>query len=67
VVTAAEGAIRDLEITIRPRIIPPSPVPTPGQQLALGLADSANDKPDDDTESSPRPRRIGWAKLLARV
>ena len=43
------------------------PVPTPGQQLALGLADSANDKPDDDTESSPRPRRLGWAKLLARV
>ena len=25
-----------------PRIIPPSAVPTPGQQLALGLADSAN-------------------------
>ena len=52
---------------LRARIIPPSPVPTPGQQLALGLADSANDKPDDDTESSPRPRRLGWAKLLARV
>ena len=52
---------------LRPRIIPPSPVPTPGQQLALGLADSANDKPDHDTESSPRPRRLGWAKLLARV
>ncbi len=52
---------------------PPSPashhcaVPTPGQQLALGLADFANDKPDDDTESSPRPRRLVWAKLLARV
>ena len=52
---------------LRPRIIPPSPVPTPGQQLALGLAGSANDRPDDDTESSPRPRRLGWAKLLARV
>ena len=52
---------------LRARIIPPSPVPTPGQQLALGLAASANDKPDDDTESSPRPPRIGWAKLLARV
>ena len=46
---------------LRPRIIPPSPVPTPGQQLALGLADSASGKPDD-TESSPRPRRLGWAK-----
>ena len=31
------------------------------------LAGSANDRPDDDTESSPRPRRLGWAKLLARV
>jgi hypothetical protein len=51
---------------LRPRIIPPSPVPTPGQQLALGLADSASGKPDD-TESSPRPRRLGWAKLLAGV
>ena len=30
---------------LRPRIIPPSPVPTPGQQLALGHADFANDKP----------------------
>ena len=59
---------------LRPRIIPPSAVrrppsavPTPGQQLALGLADFANDKPDDDTEFSPRPRCLGWAKLLARV
>ncbi|MBK7826931.1 transposase [Nannocystis sp.] len=48
---------------LRARIIPPSPVPTPGQQLALGLAASANDKPDDDTESSPRPpqHRLGQA------
>ena len=52
---------------LRPRIIAPSPVPTPGQQLALALTDSANDKPDDNTESSPRPHHIGWAKLLARV
>ena len=52
---------------LRPRIIPPSALPTPGQQLALALADSANDKADDDTESSPRPRHLGWAKLLARV
>ncbi|MBK7828422.1 hypothetical protein [Nannocystis sp.] len=52
---------------LRPHIIPPSPVTLSGQQLALGLAGSANDGPDDDTESSPRPRRLGWAKLLARV
>ena len=51
---------------LRPRIIP-SAAPMPGQQLALGLADSANLKPPGDTQSSPRPRRLAWAKLLARV
>ncbi len=48
---------------LRHRIIP-SAAPMPGQQL--GLADSANLKPPDDTQSSPRPRRLAWAKLLAR-
>ena len=51
---------------LRPRIIP-SAAPMPGQQLALGLTDSANLKPPDDTQSSPRPRRLAWAKLRARV
>jgi len=51
---------------LRPRIIPPFAVPTPGQ-LPLGLADCANHKSGDATDSSPRPRRIGWAKLLARA
>ena len=50
---------------LRPRIIP-SAAPMPGQ-LGLGLADSANLKPPGDTQSSPRPRRLAWAKLLARV
>ena len=50
---------------LRPRIIP-SVVPMPGQQLALGLADSPNLKPADDTPYSPGPRRLAWAKLLAR-
>jgi len=44
---------------LRPRSIP-SAAPMPGQQLALGLADSANLKPGDDTPSSPGPRRLGW-------
>ncbi|MBL8975681.1 MAG: hypothetical protein JNK56_34080 [Myxococcales bacterium] len=43
---------------LRPRSIP-SAAPMPGQQLALGLADSANLKPGDDTPSSPGPRRLG--------
>jgi hypothetical protein len=54
---------------LRARIIPPSVVPAPEQQLALDLAGAgaANDDPDATAESSPRPRRIGWASLLARV
>ena len=63
----ASDNVYSLAFSAVARIIPPSPVPTPGQQLALGLAGSANDRPDDDTESSPRPRRLGWAKLLDRV
>ena len=52
---------------LRARIIPPSAVPAPGQQLALGLAGAVNDSANDAAESAPRPRRLGWANLLARV
>ena len=52
---------------LRARIIPPSAVPAPGQQLALGLAGAVNDSANDPAESAPRPRRLGWANLLARV
>ena len=52
---------------LRARIIPPSVVPAPEQQLTLGLAGAADDDDDDAPASSPRPSRIGWAKLLARV
>ena len=49
---------------LRARIIPPSAIP----QLTLGLVGAADDDDDDDAPaSSPRPSRIGWAKLLARV
>lgn len=54
---------------LRARILPPSRVPAPGQQLPLDLAGAgagaAND--GDATKSAPSPRRIGWANLLARV
>lgn len=50
---------------LRTRIIPPCVVPAPEQQLTLGLAGVDDD--DDAPASSPRPSRIGWAKLLARV
>ena len=50
---------------LRPRILPPSVVPASGQQLALGLDD--DDSRGAAAESSARPRRIGWANLLARV
>jgi len=57
---------------LRARIIPPSAVPAIRQQLTLGLAgagdgDDDDDDDDDAPSSSPRPSRIGWAKLLARV
>ena len=52
---------------LRARIIPPSAVPAPGQQLALGLVGAVNDSANDPAETPPRPRRLGWANLLARV
>ena len=52
---------------LRARIIPPSAVPAPELQLALDLAAAANDGSDEPAESSSRPRRLGWAGLLARV
>ena len=53
---------------LRPRIIPPSVVPAPGQQLPLGLAGAASDGPGETAEAADsRPRRLGWANLLARV
>ena len=50
---------------LRARIIPPSVVPAPEQQLTLGLVGAADDDDGDAPASSPRPSRIGWAKLLA--
>lgn len=52
---------------LRARILPPSRVPTPGQQLDLDLdlASAAND--GDAATSCASPRRLGWANLLARV
>ena len=50
---------------LRARTIPPS-VPA-HQQCALDLADAANDGSGEKAEASSRPRRLGWAKLLARV
>ena len=51
---------------LREHVIPRPSAPPPPPQLALDFA-----RPDDPAESSPtsspRPRRIGWAKLLARV
>ena len=50
---------------LREHVIP-KPAAPPPPQLALDFA-----RPDDPAESSPtslpRPRRIAWAKLLARV
>jgi hypothetical protein len=46
---------------LRERVIP-KPAAPPPPQLPLDFALSG-----DPAESSPRPRRIGWAKLLARV
>jgi hypothetical protein len=51
---------------LREHVIPRPAAPPPPPQLALDFA-----HPDDPAESSPtsspRPRRIAWAKLLARV
>ena len=47
---------------LREHVIPRPPAPPPPPQLALDFA-----LPSDPAESSPRPRRIAWAKLLARV
>lgn len=51
---------------LRERVIPRPAAPPPPPQLALDFA-----LPDDPAESSPtpspRPRRIAWAHLLARV
>ncbi|MBK8259979.1 MAG: transposase [Nannocystis sp.] len=49
----------------RARIVPAAPA-TPELQLALDLTAAANDT-RSPTDASPRPRRLGWAKLLARV
>jgi hypothetical protein len=47
---------------LREHVIPKPAAPPPPPQLALDFALSS-----DPAESSPRPRRIGWAKLLTRV
>ena len=36
-------------------------------QLALGLTSAANDTSTEAADVSPRPRRLAWADLLARV
>ena len=51
---------------LRERVIPKPAVPPPLPQLALDFA-LADDSPASSPSSSPRPRRIAWAKLLARV
>ena len=50
---------------LRARIVPPVAA-TPELQLALDLTGAANDT-RSPTDAPPRPRRVGWAKLLARV
>jgi hypothetical protein len=47
---------------LREGVIPRPATPPPPPQLALDFALA-----DDSPASSPRPRRIAWAKLLARV
>ena len=46
---------------LRERVIP-KPAAPPPPQLALDF-----DPAESSPTSSPRPRRIGWAKLLARI
>ena len=50
---------------LRARIVPAAAA-TPELQLVLDLTAAANDI-RSPTDASPRPRRLGWAKLLARV
>jgi len=53
---------------LRERVIPTPAAPAPPPQLALALDFALpNDPAASSTSSSPRPRRIGWAHLLARV
>ena len=51
---------------LREHVIPKPAVPPPPPQLALDFA-LADDSPASSPSSSPRPRRIAWAKLLARL
>ncbi len=51
---------------LRERVIPKPAAPPPPPQLALDFA-LPDDSPASSPSSSPRPRRIAWAKLLARV
>jgi hypothetical protein len=51
---------------LRERVIPKPAAPPPPPQLALDFA-LADDSPSSSPSSSPRPRRIAWAKLLARI
>jgi len=51
---------------LRERVIPRPPAPPPPPQLALDFT-LPDDSPASSPSSSPRPRRIAWAKLLARV
>ena len=51
---------------LREHVIPKPAVPPPPPQLALDFA-LADDSPASSPSSSPWPRRIAWAKLLARV
>jgi hypothetical protein len=51
---------------LRERVIPKPAVPPPPPQLALDFA-LPDDSPASSPSSSPRPRRIAWAKLLARI
>ena len=52
---------------LRARIVPPAAVPAPVLQLALGLTGAANDASGEPADALPRPRRLAWASLLARV
>jgi len=50
---------------LREHVIP-KPTAPPPPQLALDFA-LPSDPAESSPTSSPRPRRIGWAKLIARV